>query len=76
MPGSKIYFITDAHLGAGEDSRQREIELCALLDRIKNDAAMIVFLGDMFDFWFSYKYVVPKGFVRLMGKMACGFSTT
>ena len=70
MPGSKIYFITDAHLGAGEDSRQREIELCALLDRIKNDAAIIVFLGDMFDFWFSYKYVVPKGFVRLMGKMA------
>ena len=70
MHGSKIYFITDAHLGAGEDSRQREIELCALLDRIKNDAAMIVFLGDMFDFWFSYKYVVPKGFVRLMGKMA------
>ena len=50
MHGSKIYFITDAHLGAGEDSRQREIELCALLDRIKNDAAIIVFLGDMFDF--------------------------
>ncbi len=70
MPGSKLYFITDAHLGAGPDTLERERELCVLLDRIKNDAAKVVFLGDMFDFWFTYKYVVPKGFVRLLGRMA------
>lgn len=70
MPGSKLYFITDAHLGAGPDTLERERELCALLDRIKEDAAKVVFLGDMFDFWFTYKYVVPKGFVRLLGRMA------
>ena len=70
MPGSKLYFITDAHLGAGPDTLERERELCTLLDRIKEDAAKVVFLGDMFDFWFTYKYVVPKGFVRLLGRMA------
>lgn len=70
MPGNKLYFVTDAHLGAGSDTMDRERELCALLDRIKEDAAKVVFLGDMFDFWFTYKYVVPKGFVRLLGRMA------
>ena len=70
MPGSKLYFVTDAHLGAGTNSRQRESELCALLDRMKCDASVVVFLGDIFDFWFSYRYVVPKGHIRLLGKMA------
>ena len=70
MPNKSLYFITDAHLGAGNDSLQRERELCALLDHIKDDAATVVFLGDMFDFWFTYRYVVPKGHVRLLGKMA------
>ena len=70
MPGNKLYFITDAHLGADDDSLQREKELCLLLDRMQTDAAMVVFLGDMFDFWFTYKYVVPKGYTRLLGRMA------
>lgn len=70
MQGEKIYFVTDAHLGAGEDSRQREMELCNLLDRMKEDAAMVVFLGDIFDFWFSYHYVVPRGHIRILGRMA------
>ncbi|MBQ6069500.1 MAG: UDP-2,3-diacylglucosamine diphosphatase [Bacteroidales bacterium] len=70
MPNSKLYFITDAHLGAGPDSPQRERDLCSLLDQMKLDAAMVVFLGDMFDFWFTYRYVVPRGHVRLLGKMA------
>lgn len=70
MPGNKVYFVTDAHLDAGSDSRTREQELCHLLDRMKEDAAMVVFLGDMFDFWFSYRYVVPRGHVRLLGRMA------
>ena len=70
MSNSKLYFISDAHLGAGADSPQRERELCTLLDQMKQDAAMVVFLGDIFDFWFTYRYVVPKGHVRLLGKMA------
>lgn len=70
MPGNKLYFVTDAHLGAGSDSMEREKELCALLDQMKEDAAMVVFLGDMFDFWFTYRYVVPRGYIRLLGRMA------
>ena len=71
MPDSKkIYFIADAHLGAGDDSRLREQQLCALLDQARTDASTVVFLGDMFDFWFTYRYVVPKGYIRLLGKMA------
>ncbi len=70
MPGKKLYFVTDAHLGAGADTLERERELCALLDQMKEDAAMVVFLGDMFDFWFSYRHVVPRGYIRLLGRMA------
>ena len=70
MPNKKLYFISDAHLGAGDDSLRRETELCTFLDHIKEDAAMVVFLGDMFDFWFTYRHVVPKGHVRLLGRMA------
>ena len=68
--GNKLYFITDAHLGVGADTREREKELCHLLDEMQHDAAMIVFLGDMFDFWFSYRHVVPRGHIRILGKMA------
>lgn len=67
---NKLYFVTDAHLGAGTDTLQRERELCQWLDQIRHDAAMVIFLGDIFDFWFTYRYVVPKGHVRLLGKMA------
>lgn len=70
MSRSRLYFVTDAHLGAGDDSRQREISLCALLDEARHDAAKVFFLGDMFDFWFSYRHVVPRGYTRLLGKMA------
>lgn len=70
MQNKKLYFVTDAHLGAGTDTLDRERELCTLMDKMKEDAAMVVFLGDMFDFWFTYRYVVPKGFVRFLGKMA------
>ena len=70
MPGNKLYFVTDAHLGAGPDTMEREQQLCALLDQMKQDAAMVVFLGDMFDFWFTYRYVVPRGHIRLLGRMA------
>jgi len=67
---SKTYFVTDAHLGSGADSRQRERDLVRWLDTIAPDAKRLVLLGDMFDFWFSYHDVVPRGQVRLLGKLA------
>lgn len=70
--GKKIYFSSDNHLGAptAEESRPRELRFVKWLDEIKKDAAAIFLLGDLFDFWFEYKYVVPKGFVRTLGKLA------
>lgn len=66
----KTYFITDAHLGSGADSPQRERDLVRWLESIEDDAQRLVMLGDIFDFWFTYKQAVPRGFVRLLGKMA------
>ncbi|MFD2551444.1 UDP-2,3-diacylglucosamine diphosphatase [Bizionia sediminis] len=70
--GKKIYFASDNHLGAptAEASRPREQKFVAWLDTIKSDAAAIFLLGDLFDFWFEYKTVVPKGFTRTLGKLA------
>lgn len=71
-PGKKIYFLSDFHLGAPDaaSSLVREKKIVAFLDSIKHDAAEIFLLGDMFDFWYEYKKVVPKGHVRLLGKLA------
>ena len=68
----KIYFASDQHLGAPtpEASLPREKRFVAWLDTIKEDAGTIFLLGDLFDFWFEYKTVVPKGFVRVLGKLA------
>ena len=68
----KIYFASDQHLGApsAEASLPREKKFVAWLDTIKEDAGTIFLLGDLFDFWFEYKTVVPKGFVRVLGKLA------
>jgi UDP-2,3-diacylglucosamine hydrolase len=70
--GKKIYFFSDVHLGApnAEASRVREIRLLNFLDSIKTDAAVIFIVGDLFDFWYEYKHVVPKGYVRILGKLA------
>ncbi|MAN60237.1 MAG: UDP-2,3-diacylglucosamine hydrolase [Flavobacteriaceae bacterium] len=70
--GKKVYFSSDNHLGAPttEESWPREKKFVAWLDSIKDDAAAIFLLGDLFDFWFEYKTVVPKGFVRVLGKLA------
>ena len=67
-----IYFLSDFHLGApnAQSSLEREKRICRFLDRIKNDASVIFIVGDMFDFWFEYSTVVPKGYVRLLGKLA------
>lgn len=68
----KIYFLSDFHLGAPDHaaSLEREKIIVRFLDEIKNEAAEIFLVGDMFDFWYEYKKVVPKGSVRLLGKLA------
>lgn len=68
----KIYFLSDFHLGAPDhaSSLEREKIIVHFLDEIKNDAAEIFIVGDMFDFWYEYRKVVPKGYVRLLGKLA------
>lgn len=70
--GKKVYFASDNHLGAPtrKDSLPREKKFVAWLDSIKDDAAAIFLIGDLFDFWFEYKTVVPKGFTRTLGKLA------
>ncbi len=67
-----IYFIADAHLGSWAISHHRtqERRLVRFLDEIKDKAAALYMLGDMFDFWYEWRYVVPKGFVRFLGKIA------
>lgn len=71
-PNKKIYFLSDFHLGAPDAaaSLQREKKIVQFLDSIKSSAAEIFIVGDIFDFWFEYKQVVPKGYVRLFGKLA------
>lgn len=68
----KIYFLSDFHLGAPDykSSLVREKLVVKFLDEIKNSAAEIFIAGDMFDFWYEYRRVVPKGYVRLLGKLA------
>ena len=67
-----VYFLSDAHLGslAIEHGRMQERRLVRFLDSIKNKAAAVYLLGDMFDFWNEYKYVVPKGYTRFLGKIS------
>jgi UDP-2,3-diacylglucosamine hydrolase len=68
----KIYFASDQHFGAPtvEASKIREQKFVNWLDFIKKDADILFLLGDLFDFWFEYAQVVPKGFVRVLGKLA------
>lgn len=68
----KIYFLSDFHLGAPDaaSSLQREKQVVRFLEEIKGDAAEIFLVGDMFDFWYEYRRVVPKGYTRLLGKLA------
>ena len=67
----KIYFASDNHLGAptAAESKPHEAKFVQWLNTIKADAGAIFLLGDLFDFWFEYKTVVPKGFVRTLGKL-------
>lgn len=68
----KIYFASDVHLGAPgiKDHRRHEKRFVTWLDSIKHEAAEIYLMGDIFDFWFEYKRVVPRGFTRFLGKLS------
>ena len=68
----KYYFASDVHLGLGgfEKSLKREKIFVKWLDNIKEDAAGIYLLGDIFDFWHEWKRSAPQGFVRMLGKLA------
>lgn len=70
--GKRLYFASDFHLGAPNPatSRIREQTIVRWLETIRPDAQVIFLVGDIFDFWFEYKRAVPKGFVRLLGKLA------
>ncbi len=68
----RYYFASDFHLGvdAKISSKEREKQMLRWFDLIKKDAAAIYLVGDLFDFWFEYRTVVPKGYVRVLGKLA------
>lgn len=70
--GTNIYFASDFHLGVPDQtsSREREDRIVRWLDSIKENAAEIYLMGDVFDFWFEYATVIPKGYIRLLGKLA------
>ncbi len=71
-PGKKVYFLSDFHLGAPDRAASlvRERRIVAFLERIRADAAVIFIVGDLFDFWYEYRTVVPKGYTRILGKLA------
>jgi UDP-2,3-diacylglucosamine hydrolase len=72
LPGDSTYFLSDFHLGTPnrQASLEREKRVVAFLDSIQDRADQIFIAGDLFDFWFEYRKVVPKGFVRILGKLA------
>lgn len=72
MSTKSIYFASDFHLGVPDEksSREREMAVVKWLCEIEHDAKEIYLVGDIFDFWFEYAKVIPKGFVRLQGKIA------
>jgi len=72
LKNKKIYFASDQHFGAPTPSlsKERETHFFQWLKEIEKDASVLFLLGDLFDFWFEYKTVVPKGFIRILGKLA------
>ncbi|CAM3438532.1 UDP-2,3-diacylglucosamine diphosphatase [Elizabethkingia occulta] len=70
--GKKIYFASDQHFGAPtpKESKVREAKFIRWLDEIKKDAQVLFLMGDLFDFWHEWQHVIPKGYVRLLGKLA------
>lgn len=72
MDGKAVYFLSDLHLGAAyfADPRAAEARAVRFLDSIKGDAEAVYLVGDVLDYWYEYRHVVPRGFVRFFGKIA------
>ncbi len=72
MTKKNIYFVSDVHLGARalNNNRERELRFVNWLSSIKNDAKQLLIMGDLFDYWFEYQYVIPRGHSRTLGKLA------
>lgn len=67
----KTYFISDLHLGASYlDNRECEQRIVSWLEHIKHDARRLILMGDILDYWFEYRHVVPRGYIRFLGKLA------
>jgi len=68
----RTYFFSDAHLGLGsrEENQERERRIVKFLNRVVSDGERLFIVGDLFDYWFEYRSVVPKGWIRLLGKLA------
>jgi len=71
-PGKKLFFASDFHLGvpSKEESLKREKKIIRWLESIQDEAQTIFLVGDIFDFWFEYRQAIPKGYIRLQGKLA------
>lgn len=70
--GKKIFFASDVHLGAPtiENPHEHEQMFVSWLEKVRHEAAAIYLMGDIFDFWFEYKTVVPRGYTRFLGKLS------
>ncbi len=68
----RTYFFSDVHLGiaADENDKAKEQRIIRFLDFVKQDATQVFIVGDLFDYWFEYRTVIPKGYTRLLGKLA------
>ncbi|NVJ85836.1 MAG: UDP-2,3-diacylglucosamine diphosphatase [Algoriphagus sp.] len=71
LQDKKLFFASDFHLGAPneQESLDREQKIIRWLDQIQDEAAAIFLVGDIFDFWFEYKEVIPKGFIPFISKI-------
>lgn len=69
--GKKIYFLSDFHLGtpSKEKSEEREKKIIDFISSVEHEAQAIFFVGDVYDFWFEYKYLIPKGFIKFQAKL-------
>lgn len=72
QPGKKVYFASDQHFGAptAVESKKREEKFIRWLDMVKKDGQVLYLMGDLFDFWHEWQHVIPKGYVRVLGKIA------
>jgi len=72
MAMPKVYFLSDVHLGLGNKEKEKAKEklLVSFLDAIQSEAEKLFIVGDLFDYWFEYKTVIPKGHHRLLTKLA------